>query len=120
MEKDPVRKTRRIIMEKITCVIERRIYVGHKLHGDCITYEARVYIPQISLNLPKNVVLKWKFGVSKDGMVDPEGRTWVCLGENPGCGPRLPKELRDQHGKDFKTLTHAERKEFLTNLTPKS
>lgn len=103
---------------KVTCVVERRIYVGHKKFGDCITYEAQVWIPPVSLGLKKNEVVKWKFGVSKDGMVDPEGRVWVCLGENPGCGPRLPKELKDRHGKDFSQMTHAERKEFLKSLTP--
>lgn len=104
-------------MEKITCTVERRIYVNHKTFGDCITYEARVWIPPSPLNLPKNVVIKWKFGVSKDAMVDPDGRVWVCIGENPGCGPRLPKELKDLHGKEFKNLTHAERKEFLARST---
>ena len=80
-----------------TC--ERRVYVDHKQHGTCITYEARVYVAPTDLKFDKKQVIKLRFTVSSDGMIGPDGRVWVCKGENPGCGPRLPKELRDRHGK---------------------
>ena len=100
-------------MENTSYTIERRIYVNHKMHGTCVTYEARVYVAPGGIEYPKNVVVKERFLVTKEGLIDPQGRTWACKGENPGCGPRLPKELRDQHKTEFQAMTHAERKEFL-------
>jgi hypothetical protein len=112
------KETRASEENKISSYTERKIYVQHKLHGTCITYEAQVYVPCVEIPLDKKVSHKWKFGVTKTGLIDPNGNTWVKVGENPGCGPRLPKSLKETHGKEFFQMTHAERKEFLQKLTP--
>ena len=96
--------------------INRRVYVDHKRHGTCITVGANVYLVPLGTVFAAKSAPKCDFLVSDGRVFDLDGGEWVLAGENPGCGPRCPVSLREQYGKVWINLTHAERREILKAL----
>jgi hypothetical protein len=98
--------------------VERKVYGEHKMFGTCITLGAVVYLAPASVHVSKKDQVRMNFTVEDGTVYDSEGREWVRQGENPGCGPRCPANLKATHGATWKGLTHAERREILKALTP--
>jgi hypothetical protein len=103
-----------IVINKVT----RLIYVGHKVYGTCITLAAQVYVAPAGLPYDKKIVYREDFTVADGVVKDMCGREWLCVGENGGCGPRLPAHLKAQYGAAWHSMSFLARAELLKSLAP--
>lgn len=100
--------------------VNRRIYAEHKVYGTCITLGAFVYCApaaSFAARLTKKDAVKADFTVQGEGydavVKDADDNLWYCMGENGGCGPRCPANLKDAYGKDWHSMSFADRKALL-------
>lgn len=98
-------------------VITRRVYAQHNVYGSCVTIGANVYLAPAGVVFDKKQVVKLQFTVTGDVVRDSEGREWLCGGENGGCGPRLPKALKDRYP-NWHSMSFHQRAEILKALVP--
>ena len=95
----------------------RRVYVKHNVYGSCVTIGANVYLAPVGVVFDKKVTVKMQFSQVGDVVRDSEGREWLCGGENGGCGPRLPKALKDRYP-NWHSMSFRQRAEILKALAP--
>lgn len=100
--------------------VNRRIYAEHKVYGTCITLGAFVYCAPATASaarLTKKDAVKADFTVQGEGydavVKDADDNLWYCMGENGGCGPRCPANLKDAYGKAWHSMSFADRKALL-------
>lgn len=104
----------------VTSTVTRRIYALHKVYGTCITLGAFVFAAPANAaaaKLDKKSAVKGTFKVTGEGeaaeVLDEDGVQWIGMGENGGCGPRCPKDLKEVYGKAWHAMSFAERKNLL-------
>lgn len=103
--------------------VSRRIYAEHKVYGTCVTLGAFVYAAPVgACTLTRKDAVKADFTVQGEGydakVTDSNGIDWLCMGENGGCGPRCPAQLKATHGKGWHSMSFADRKALIASLTP--
>lgn len=109
-------------------LVVRRVYVEHRIYGSCITYEAMVFVPadaKLYTAYDKKSTPRIQFRITGKAenaeVIDvANGASWICVGENGGCGPRCPLSLREQFKTTWHGLSRAERIEILKANAPKT
>lgn len=107
--------------------IERRVYVGHKQHGTCVSFDAKVFLAPEGREFAPKSAPRLIFTVGEGQLVDEEGGIWLESCENPGCGPRCPVSLREmvvpgttaKYGEIWRAMSHNDRAEIIKSLAKK-
>lgn len=103
--------------------LTRRVYVDHKVYGTCITIGACVFVPPTGSykHFTKKDAPRLDFrvtGAGENAEVVEIGlvSVWLYAGQNGGCGPRCPAQLKDTFGKDWHSMSFADRAELIKVL----